>query len=42
LLNKNNKINNKFFISDYTDYFKEISRLFFEEEIEIERLNLWS
>ena len=42
LLNKNNKLNNKFYISDYTDYFKEISRLFFEEEIEIGRLNLWS
>ena len=42
LLNKNTKRSNKFYISDYTDYFKEISRLFFEEEIEIGRLNLWS
>ena len=42
LLNKNNKTINKFYISDFTDYFKEISRLFFEEEIEIGRLNLWS
>ncbi len=42
LLNKSNKIKNRFYISDYTDYFKEISRLFFEEEIDLERLNLWS
>ncbi len=42
LLNKSNKTKNRFYISDYTDYFKEISRLFFEEEIDLERLNLWS
>jgi glutamate racemase len=42
LLNANNETNNKFFISDYTDYFKEISRLFFEEDINIGKLNFWS
>jgi glutamate racemase len=42
LLNKNKRTNNKFYISDYTDYFKEISRLFFDEEIEIGKLNFWS
>lgn len=42
LLNKSKKTNNMFYISDYTDYFKEISRLFFDEEIEIGRLNFWS
>jgi glutamate racemase len=42
LLNKNKKTNNKFYISDYTDYFKEISRLFFDEEIEIGKLNFWN
>ena len=42
LLNENAGANNKFYISDYTDYFKEISRLFFEEEIKIGKLNFWS
>jgi glutamate racemase len=42
LLNNNNVPDNKFFISDYTDYFKEISRLFFEEDIKIGKLNFWS
>jgi len=42
LLNNNNVTNNKFFISDYTEYFKEISRLFFEEDIKIGKLNFWS
>ena len=42
LLNNNNVTDNKFFISDYTEYFKEISRLFFEEDIKIGKLNFWS
>jgi glutamate racemase len=42
LLNNNNVTDNKFFISDYTEYFKEISRLFFEENIKIGKLNFWS
>ncbi len=42
LLNNNSKADNKFFISDYTDYFKDISRLFFEEGISIEKLNIWN
>ena len=41
LLNENTGAVNKFYISDYTDYFKEISRLFFEEEIKIGKLNFW-
>jgi glutamate racemase len=31
----------KFFVSDLTRYFKLIARMFFEEEIPLERLNLW-
>ncbi len=31
-----------FYVSDYTDYFNNISKLFFEEEIELEKLNFWS
>ena len=42
LLNENNQAINKFFISDYTDYFKEISKLFFDEDIKIGKLNFWS
>ncbi len=31
----------KFYVSDVTRYFKLISRMFFEEEIELEKLNFW-
>ncbi len=31
----------KFYVSDLTRYFKLIARMFFEEEIELEKLNLW-
>ncbi len=31
-----------FFVSDYTDYFKAISKLFFEEEINLKKLTFWS
>jgi glutamate racemase len=33
---------NKFYISDVTRYFNQIARMFFEEEIQLEKLNLWS
>lgn len=48
MMNKNRLNNEKntpaysFYVSDYTDYFKSISKLFFEEEIELEKLNFWS
>jgi glutamate racemase len=32
---------NKFFVSDLTRYFKQIARMFFEEEIGLERLDFW-
>jgi glutamate racemase len=32
----------KFLVSDYTDYFQVISKLFFEEDILLEKVNLWS
>jgi glutamate racemase len=32
---------NKFFVSDLTRYFKQIARMFFEEEINLERLDFW-
>jgi glutamate racemase len=31
----------KFFISDYTDYFKLIARMFFERDVNLETLNFW-
>ncbi len=42
LMNNEKKISHKFFISDYTDYFKVIARLFFEEDIPLEKLNFWN
>jgi glutamate racemase len=32
---------NKFYVSDLTRYFKQIARMFFEEEIDLERLDFW-
>jgi glutamate racemase len=31
----------RFLVSDFTDYFQAISKLFFEEEIELERVNIF-
>ena len=48
ILASNNLLNNtehpehKFYISDYTDNFRNIARLFFEDEINIEKLNFWN
>lgn len=42
LNNEKNTPSYSFYVSDYTDYFKSISKLFFEEEIELEKLNFWS
>ena len=35
------KAGNKFYVSDFTRYFKLIAKMFFEEEIDLEKLNLW-
>jgi glutamate racemase len=32
----------KFLVSDFTEYFQVISKLFFEEEIHLEKVNLWN
>jgi glutamate racemase len=48
LLTEKNQLNNdqhpehRFLVSDFTDYFQVISKLFFEEEIELEKVNLWN
>lgn len=40
-LNPNPKPVHKFFVSDFTDNFQIISKLFFEENIALEKVNLW-
>jgi glutamate racemase len=41
LLNSYPKPSHKFYVSDFTDYFQVISKLFFEEQIVLEKVNLW-
>ncbi|NJM16790.1 MAG: glutamate racemase [Bacteroidales bacterium] len=42
MLSSHHKTADKFYISDYTDYFKAISKMFFEEDIVLEKLNFWN
>jgi glutamate racemase len=50
LLTTNNQLNqeqdqnkpHQFLVSDFTDYFQVISKLFFEEKIGLEKVNLWT
>lgn len=41
LIRSGKKPGHKFFISDYTEYFEKISRMFFEEKIHLEQINIW-
>lgn len=41
LLNNNPGPVHKFYVSDFTDSFQVISKLFFEENIPLEKINLW-
>ncbi len=41
LLRTGKKPEHKFFISDYTEYFNKISKMFFEESISLEERNIW-
>ena len=41
LLNQGKKKENQFFVSDYTDYFEKIAKVFFEEKINLKLLDLW-
>jgi glutamate racemase len=41
LLRTDKKPEHKFFISDYTEYFDKISKMFFEESISLEERNIW-
>ncbi len=42
LLNDSQSVTDKFFISDYTDYFEKIARMFFEGEINLKKADIWS
>lgn len=42
LLNISAKGHDRFFVSDYTDYFERIARMFFEEEIILNKADIWS
>jgi glutamate racemase len=42
LLNDSGKVNDQFFISDYTTYFEKIARMFFEGEINLKKADIWS
>jgi glutamate racemase len=40
-LNQNPNPVHKFLVSDFTDYFQVISKLFFEEDITLEKISIW-
>lgn len=42
LLNDSGKVQDQFFISDYTSYFEKIARMFFEGEINLKKADIWS
>jgi glutamate racemase len=42
LINDSGKVQDQFFISDYTDYFEKIARMFFEGEINLKKADIWS
>ncbi|HQG77950.1 MAG TPA: glutamate racemase [Bacteroidales bacterium] len=42
LLNDSGKVNDQFFISDYTPYFEKIARMFFDGEINLQKADIWS
>lgn len=42
LLNDKAFVKDQFFISDYTDYFEKIARMFFEGEINLKKADIWS
>ncbi len=41
-LSQQAKPTHRFLVSDFTDYFQVISKLFFEENITLEKMNLWN
>ncbi len=41
LLNNSTSGHDRFFVSDYTEYFGKIAKLFFEKDIRLEKVNIW-
>ena len=41
LLNRNGTGEDLFFVSDYTDYFEKIARMFFESNINLQKADIW-
>jgi len=42
LLGDSGKVQDQFFVSDYTTYFEKIARMFFEGEINLKKADIWS
>lgn len=42
LLNLSGRGNDRFFVSDYTDYFERIAKMFFEEDINLQKADIWT
>jgi glutamate racemase len=42
LLNRGNAGEDLFFVSDYTDYFEKIARMFFESNINLQKADIWT
>lgn len=42
LLNDSVKSDDQFFVSDYTDYFEKIAKMFFEGEINLKKADIWN
>jgi len=41
LLNDTGKVKDEFYVSDYTDYFEKIARMFFEGDINLQKADIW-
>jgi glutamate racemase len=42
LLNDSGIVKDQFYVSDYTDYFEKIARMFFEGEINLSKADIWN
>jgi glutamate racemase len=42
LLNDSGQVKDQFYVSDYTDYFEKIARMFFEGEINLKKADIWN
>ena len=42
LLNNSLKVKDQFFVSDYTDYFEKIAKMFFEGDLNLKKADIWN